>query len=86
MGKIEKLTKSIMKYKVDIEGYEGKLQEARELHKSGRIDKDKWFAARHKYQEKIRSTQIAIRRKEKARLQLEKELKEKKEKAKEKAL
>ncbi|MFW3145643.1 MAG: hypothetical protein ACMUIE_02390 [Thermoplasmatota archaeon] len=80
MGKIEKLTKDIEKYKRDIEKFEDKLQEAREYHKKGRIDKDQWSRARHKYQEKIRTAQIAIRRKEKARLLFEKDEKEKKEK------
>jgi hypothetical protein len=85
MGKIEKLTKDIEKYRVDIEKFEGKLVEARELHKTGGIDKDKLFSIRHKYQEKIRAAQIAIRRKEKARLHFEKDLKEKLEKEKKKA-
>ncbi len=84
MGKIEKLTKDIENYKLEIEKYEGKLVEAKELHKSGGIEKDKLFSIRHKYQEKIRATQIAIRRKEKARLHYEKDLKEKLEKEKEK--
>jgi hypothetical protein len=84
MGKIEKLTKDIEKYKADIAKYESKLVDARELHKAGRIDKDKLFSIRHKYQEKIRGVQIAIRRKEKARLHFEKDLKEKLEKEKEK--
>ncbi|MCU0799401.1 MAG: hypothetical protein MUC62_06995 [Candidatus Thermoplasmatota archaeon] len=84
MGKIERLTKDIEKYKLEIEKFEGKLVEAKELHKSGGIDKDKLFSIRHKYQEKIRSSQIAIRRKEKARLQIEKEIKENLEKEKEK--
>jgi hypothetical protein len=84
MGKIEKLNKDIEKYRLDIEGYESKLVEARELHKSGRLDKDNLFTIRHKYQERIRSAQIAIRRKEKARLHYEKDLKEKLEKEKEK--
>lgn len=79
MGKIEKLTKDIEKLKLDISKYEEKLGEAREFHKKGRIDKDGWSKARHKYQEKIRTAQIAIRRKEKARLHFEKEEKEKKE-------
>lgn len=82
MGKIEKLTKDIERYRIDIEKYEGKLVEARELHKAGGIDKDKLFSIRHKYQEKIRAAQIAIRRKEKARLHFEKDLKEKLEKEK----
>lgn len=79
MGKIDKLTKDIDKFKQEIEKFEAKLQEAREYHKKGRIDKDGWAKARHKYQEKIRTAQIAIRRKEKARLHFEKEEKEKKE-------
>ncbi|HHD15906.1 MAG TPA: hypothetical protein ENK47_04285 [Euryarchaeota archaeon] len=79
MGKIEKLTKGIEKLKTDIENYEEKIHEARELHKSGRLDKDKWAKARHKYQEKIRIAQVAIRRKEKARLLFEKEEKKKRE-------
>lgn len=80
MGKIEKLTKDIEKMKRDIGNYEDKLQEAREYHKKGRIDKDGWSKARHKYQEKIRMVQIGIRRKEKARLHYEKDEKEKREK------
>jgi hypothetical protein len=80
MGKIEKLGKDIEKLKHDIEKYEDKIQEAREYHKKGRIDKDGWSKARHKYQLKIRTAQIAIRRKEKARLHFEKEEKEKREK------
>ncbi|MBN1540397.1 MAG: hypothetical protein JW939_09655 [Candidatus Thermoplasmatota archaeon] len=79
MGKIEKLTKDIEKLRQDIGKYEEKLGEAREFHKKGRIDKDGWAKARHKYQEKIRTAQIAIRRKEKARLHFEKEEKERKE-------
>ena len=79
MGKIDKLTKDIENLKLDIEKFEAKLQEAREYHKKGRIDKDGWSKARHKYQEKIRIAQISIRRKEKARLHFEKEEKEKKE-------
>ncbi|MGA1792428.1 MAG: hypothetical protein ACMUHM_00600 [Thermoplasmatota archaeon] len=79
MGKIEKLTKDIEKLRQDIEKFEAKLQEAREYHKKGRIDKDGWSKARHKYQERIRTAQIAIRRKEKARLHFEKDEKEKKE-------
>lgn len=84
MGKIERLTKDIEKYKIEIVNYEGKLVKAKELHKSGGIDKDKLFSIRHKYQEKIRATQIAIRRKEKARLLFEKQIKEDLEKEKEK--
>ncbi|MGA1819437.1 MAG: hypothetical protein ACMUHU_00345 [Thermoplasmatota archaeon] len=79
MGKIDKLTKDIENLKLDIEKFEAKLQEAREYHKKGRIDKDGWSKARHKYQEKIRIAQISIRRKEKARLHFEKEEKERKE-------
>ncbi|MBN1390125.1 MAG: hypothetical protein JXA22_05730 [Candidatus Thermoplasmatota archaeon] len=79
MGKIEKLTKDIDKLKLDIVKCEEKLQEAREYHKKGKIDKDGWSKARLRYQEKIRTTQIAIRRKEKARLHFEKEEKEKRE-------
>lgn len=86
MGKIERLNKDIEKYRIEIENYEGKLVEAKELHKSGGIDKDKLFSIRHKYQEKIRASQIAIRRKEKARLQFEKQIKEDLEKEKEKAI
>lgn len=80
MGKIEKLGKDIDKLKRNIEKYEDKIQEAREYHKKGRIDKDGWAKARHKYQEKIRIAQVGIRRKEKARLVFEKEEKEKREK------
>ena len=80
MGKIEKLGKDIEKLRHDIEKYEDKIQEAREYHKKGRIDKDGWSKARHKYQLKIRTAQIAIRRKEKARLLFEKDEKEKREK------
>jgi hypothetical protein len=80
MGKIDKLTKDIDKLKMEIQKHEDKLQEARDLHKAGRIDKDQWSKARHKYQEKIRVAQISIRRKEKARLTFEKEEKEKREK------
>ncbi|MGA1873425.1 MAG: hypothetical protein ACMUHY_07105 [Thermoplasmatota archaeon] len=79
MGKIDKLTNDIEKLRQEIEKFEAKLQEAREYHKKGRIDKDGWTKARHKYQEKIRSAQVAIRRKEKARLHFEKEEKEKKD-------
>ena len=79
MGKIEKLTKDIEKFKQDIEKYEDKLREAREYHKKGRIDKDQWAKARHRYQEKIRIAQVAIRRKEKARLHFEKDEREKRE-------
>jgi len=79
MGKIEKLTRSIDKKKVEIEGYESKISEARQLLKDGRIDKDQWTRARHKYQEKIRAVRATINRKEKARLKFEKEIKEKKE-------
>ncbi len=86
MGKIERLNKDIEKYRTEIEKYEGKLVEAKELHKSGGIDKDKLFSIRHKYQEKIRASQIAIRRKEKARLLFEKKIKEDLEKEKEKGL
>lgn len=77
MGKIEKLSKDIEKLRRDIEKFEDKLQEAREYHKSGRIDKDQWAKARHKYQEKIRIAQVSIRRKEKARLHFDKEGKKK---------
>jgi hypothetical protein len=80
MGKIDKLTKDIEKLKLDILKHEEKLQQARELHKAGRIDKVKWAKARHKYQEKIRVAQVTIRRKEKARLTFEKQEKERKEK------
>lgn len=80
MGKIEKLTKDIEKLKMDIEKYEDKIREAREYHKKGRIDKDGWTKARHRYQEKIRVAQVSIRRKEKARLHFEKDEKEKREK------
>jgi hypothetical protein len=80
VGKIEKLGKDIDKLKHDIEKYEDKIQEAREYHKKGRIDKDGWAKARHKYQEKIRIAQVGIRRKEKARLVFEKQEKEKREK------
>ncbi len=79
MGKIEKLGKDIEKLRRDIEGYEDKIQEAREYHKKGRIDKDGWAKARHKYQEKVRVAQVGIRRKEKARLIFEKAEKEKRE-------
>lgn len=79
MGKIEKLNKDIENLKKDIEKYEEKLQKARELHKQGRFDKDQWSKIRHKYQEKIRTAQVVIRRKEKARLTFEKQEKEKKE-------
>jgi len=79
MGRIENLTRDITKLKKDIEKFEDKIRLARDLNKSGRIDKDKWSKARLKYQEKIRAAQIAIRRKEKARLQIEKDEKEKKE-------
>ncbi len=85
MGKIDKLTKDIDKLKKDIEKYEDKIREAREYHKRGRIDKDGWTKARHKYQEKIRVAQVSIRRKEKARLHFEKDEKEKKEKEKKEA-
>ena len=81
MGKIDKLSKDIEKLKQEIIKHEDKLQKARDLHKSGRIDKDQWTKARHKYQEKIRVAQISIRRKEKARLTFEKQDKERKEKA-----
>lgn len=83
MGKIDRLTKDIEKLRQDIVKHEDKIQEARELHKSGRIDKDQWAKARHKYQEKIRIAQISIRRKEKARLTFEKHEKEKLETGKE---
>jgi hypothetical protein len=82
VGKIDKLSKDIEKLKKDIEKYEDKIREAREYHKRGRIDKDGWTKARHKYQEKIRVAQVSIRRKEKARLHFEKDEKEKKEKEK----
>ncbi|MGA1848271.1 MAG: hypothetical protein ACMUHB_02925 [Thermoplasmatota archaeon] len=85
MGKIDKLTKDIDKLKKDIEKYEDKIREAREYHKRGRIDKDGWTKARHRYQEKIRVAQVSIRRKEKARLHFEKDEKEKKEKEKKEA-
>ena len=80
MGKIEKLTKDIDKLKKHIEKYEEKLRTARDLHKQGRFDKDKWAKIRHDFQEKIRTTQVIIRRKEKARLTFEKQEKEKREK------
>jgi hypothetical protein len=82
VGKIDKLTKDIDKLKKDIEKYEDKIREAREYHKKGRIDKDGWTKARHRYQEKIRIAQVTIRRKEKARLHFEKDEKEKKDKEK----
>ncbi|MFO8051060.1 MAG: hypothetical protein R6V01_05105 [Thermoplasmatota archaeon] len=80
MGKIQKLTKDIDRLRKDIDRYEEKLIKARELHKKGRFDKDKWAKIRHKYQEKIRTSQVAIRRKEKARLTFEKQEREKREK------
>ena len=64
----------------DIEKFEDKIAQAKEIHKSGRIDKDQLAKARHKYQVKIRVSQVTIRRKEKARLQFEKHEKERKEK------
>lgn len=82
MGKIEKLTKDIQKKKKDIEKFEDKIHKARELHKVGRIDKDKWTKARHKYQTKIRAARASIHKKEKARLHFEKEEKEKRNKEK----
>ena len=80
MGKIEKILKDIQKLKDDIEKFEDKIAQAKEIHKSGRIDKDQLAKARHKYQVKIRVSQVTIRRKEKARLQFEKHEKERKEK------
>mgnify|MGYP001095100670 CR=1 FL=1 len=80
MGKIEKLTKDIQKKKREIEKFEDKIRKARELHKEGRIDKDKWTKAKHKYQTKIRAIRSVINKKEKARLHFEKEEKKKKEK------
>lgn len=82
MGKIEKLTKDIDKIKAEIEKHEEKIHQAKEMHKSGRIDKDQLSRAKHKYQGKIRECRSTIHRKEKARLQFEKDEKEKREKAK----
>jgi len=79
MGKIEKLTKDIDNQKKDIEKFEEKLRTARDYHKQGRFDKDKWAKIRHTYQEKIRTAQVVIRRKEKARLTFEKQEKEKRD-------
>ena len=79
-SKIDKLTREIEKKKASIEGYEGKLHEAREMHKSGRIDKVQLSKAKAKYQQKIREARSVIHRKEKARLHFEKDLKEKREK------
>ncbi|MEA3559741.1 MAG: hypothetical protein U9R75_10860 [Candidatus Thermoplasmatota archaeon] len=80
MGRIERLTKDIDNLKKDIEKYEEKLRKARDLHKQGRFDKDKWTKIRHTYQEKRRTAQVTIRRKEKARLTFEKQEKENREK------
>ena len=82
---MEKLTRSIEKKKVEIEGYEAKIAEGRQLLKDGRIDKDHFTKARLKYQERIRGVRTTIHRKEKARLQLEKQEKEKREEKEEKA-
>jgi len=81
MGKIEKLTKDIEKKKLEIEQYEAKIREARNLLKEGRIDKDQWTRARIKYQERIRAVRSTIHVKEKARMHFEKEEKEKREKS-----
>ncbi len=85
MGKIEKLTKSIEKKKIEIVDYEAKIDDGRQMLKDGRIDKDHFTKARLKYQEKIRAVRTTIHRKEKARLQLEKKEKEKREEKEEKA-
>jgi hypothetical protein len=82
MGKIEKLTKDIEKLKAEIEKHEDKIHQAKEMEKTGRIDKDQLSRAKHKYQTKIRECRATIHRKEKARLHFEKEEKEKREKDK----
>ncbi len=82
MGKIEKLTREIEKKKAVIERYEATIREAREMHKAGGLDKLQLAKAKAKYQEKIREARSVIHRKEKARLQFEKDIREKREKEK----
>lgn len=79
MGKTEKLDRQIERYHRKIEAFEAKIAEAKERAEAGIITKSEFNKTKLKYQERARAYRAAIRRKQKAKILLEKKYKERKE-------
>ena len=84
MGKIERLNKAIEKLEREIEICEEKIAIAKEKEENKEITKAKYNQIKMKQQTRIRSLRNAIKKKKRARMELEKKELEKKEEEKKK--